>query len=100
MLLVLPYATPEEIAGALKSTPGSKASAKSKPKAHLQKGDDPNPPEPQQQKKLRSPVKPGETSPNPVPPKRVKGKRPDEDKDNVIAALREALVFANTSSFK
>lgn len=79
-----PKASPEEVEQSLKGkAPPGKASAKAKAKTSAGK-------------KERTPQKPNEKSPNPVPSKRVKGKQPQEDMSEtesqakMIAELLEA----------
>ena len=66
-------------ASALKEHVGkkSKAKAKAQPKASSEKHP-------------RSPAKPHQTSPNTKPPKRMKGKQPEEDPNKLIEELRKA----------
>ncbi|CAK9116681.1 unnamed protein product [Durusdinium trenchii] len=80
-------ATPEELAGGTKPAPKTapKASAKAKPKP---KAKGKNATE-SSEKHDRSPVKPDQPSPNPVPPKRMRGKQP-EDQAKEIEELRKA----------
>lgn len=85
-------ATPEELAGGTKPAPKTapKASAKAKPKP---KAKGKNATE-SSEKHDRSPVKPDQPSPNPVPPKRMRGKQP-EDQAKEIEELRKVWFFSS-----
>ena len=79
---------PKEGKGNEPKDPEKKTSAKSK--ARPEKS---GPSEVPPQKKIRSPVKPDQPSPNPSLPKRLKGKQEDPDQSKQIAILIEALRF-------
>ena len=92
--MVTPKASAEEVAKSLKAkVQPSKASAKAKAKTHAGK-------------KERSPQKDNEKSPNPVPPKRVKGKQPQvelsetESQAKMIAELLEVWFYDFPSYIK
>ena len=77
-------ATEEEIEDSKKKKPASKASAKAKPKAKaspngMPKQDEEELNEKEKGRGVRSPLKPGEASPNPQPVKRARGKQAQKE---------------------